>query len=121
MSDTFTFRSRFNSLYEESGLNQEDFGKKFGASKSQVFHWRNGGGEPDSEMLKEIAKVTGVSVDWLVGKSNNVDTNPQKNPDLAYLSRAGDKMTPDEAKKLHDLAALLFPQYFTGDDPGESK
>lgn len=109
-----TFRERFNKLYEESGLNQEEFGKKFGASKSQVFHWRNGGGEPDSEMLKTIAKATGVSVDWLVGTSN--DNNKPPNPDLAYLSRAGDRMTPEEAKKLHDLAALLFPQYFSGEE-----
>ena len=107
------FRERFNKLYEESGLNQEEFGKKFGASKSQVFHWRNGGGEPDIEMLKTIAESTGVTVNWLVGTSS--DNTNSSNPDLAYLSRAGDRMTPEEAKKLHDLAALLFPQYFAGD------
>lgn len=61
---------RFTILYEESELSQEEFGKKFDASRSQVFHWRNGNSEPDIEALRKIATVCGVSVDWLVGKTN---------------------------------------------------
>lgn len=64
------FRKNFNVLYEESGLSQEDFGKKFKASKSQVFHWRNGSGEPDTLTLMTIASACNVSVDWLLGKTN---------------------------------------------------
>lgn len=62
-----TFKDRFNTLFDESELNQEDFGQLFGASKAQVYNWRNQRGEPDSEMLKSIAKKCNVSVDWLVG------------------------------------------------------
>lgn len=63
------FRDRFNTLFDESKLSQEEFGKLFGASKSQIFNWRNGRGEPDSEMMKIIANKCCVSADWLIGKS----------------------------------------------------
>lgn len=65
-----TFQERFNNLFDESDLSQEQFGAKFNASKFQVFNWRNGRGEPDIETLKKIAKVCDVSVEWLTGNSN---------------------------------------------------
>ncbi len=65
-----SFQERFNILFDESDLSQEQFGAKFNASKFQVFNWRNGRGEPDIETLKKIAQVCGVSVEWLTGNSN---------------------------------------------------
>lgn len=64
------FSKRFDMLYQDSDLSQEDFGEKFGASKNQVYNWRTGLGEPDTETLKAIAEYCKVSVDWLVGNSN---------------------------------------------------
>jgi transcriptional regulator with XRE-family HTH domain len=55
-----TFRDRFNILFDESDLSQEEFGKLFNATKSQVFNWRNGRGEPDIETVKLIAKALSV-------------------------------------------------------------
>ena len=65
-----TFTSRFDQLYRESGLSQENFGLKFGATKPQVFYWRNGKGEPSTSMLINIADACNVSVDWLIGYSD---------------------------------------------------
>lgn len=65
-----TFREHFNSLFEESGLSQEDFGALIEASKFQVFNWRSGRGEPDIETLKLIANKFRVSVAWLLGETD---------------------------------------------------
>lgn len=65
-----TFRDRFNILFEESKLTQEEFGKLFNATKAQVFNWRNGRGEPDTEMVKLIARSQHVSLSWLLGESD---------------------------------------------------
>lgn len=62
-----TFQERFNALFDEYKESQEEFGKRFGASKSQIFNWRNGRGEPDSEMMKVIAAKCGVNIAWLLG------------------------------------------------------
>ena len=66
-------KERFNELFERSKLSQEEFGKLFGASKSQVFNWRDGRGEPDSEMVKTIAKTCNVSVAWLLGYDDEIN------------------------------------------------
>jgi transcriptional regulator with XRE-family HTH domain len=79
-----TFRDRINLLYEEAKdnnyrLTQEEFSAKFGATRNQLNGWLVGRGEPDIEMLKNIAKVSGVSVDWLVGE---IDLRTQEIGDL---------------------------------------
>ena len=70
------FKERFNLLFEEADLSQEEFGKLFSVSKGQVFNWRSGRGEPDTETLKLIANKSGVSSDWLIGATN--DPTPVK-------------------------------------------
>lgn len=66
-----TFKERFNTLFDESELSQEEFGKKFNASKGQVYNWRSGRGEPDSETMKQIALSCSVSLSWLHGETDN--------------------------------------------------
>ena len=66
-----TFKERFNTLFDESDLSQEEFGKKFNASKGQVYNWRSGRGEPDSETMKQIALSCAVSLSWLHGETND--------------------------------------------------
>lgn len=65
-----TFQERFNRLFDESELSQDDFGVSIGASRFQVYNWRSGRGEPDSEMLKVIAKKYRTSVSWLLGETD---------------------------------------------------
>lgn len=65
-----TFQERFNMLFDDSDLSQEEFGAKVGASKFQIFNWRSGRGEPDSEMMKVIAKTFKVNSSWLLGETD---------------------------------------------------
>lgn len=92
-----TFKDRFSLLYEESGLSQEDFGRLFNASKSQIFNWRSGRGEPDTEAIKAIARTCNVSVEWLVGLSDIRSPRPT----TIALSRSDnpDSDLPEEAQK----------------------
>lgn len=66
-----TFKERFNQLFDDSELSQEEFGKKFDASKGQVYNWRSGRGEPDSETMKKIALSCAVSLSWLHGETDD--------------------------------------------------
>lgn len=82
-----TFKERFNMLFDESELSQEEFGKKFNASKGQVYNWRSGRGEPDSETMKQIALSCAVSLSWLHGET-------------------------DERKRIQDLSIPSIQQFF---------
>jgi transcriptional regulator with XRE-family HTH domain len=105
-----TFKDRFNQLYEDSSLSQEDFGQLFNASKSQVFNWRSGRGEPDTETIKIIARTCNVSVEWLIGLSDLRSSRPT----TIALSRSDDPDSdlPDEAlKQIEDFRAFIRQKY----------
>jgi transcriptional regulator with XRE-family HTH domain len=103
------FKERFNILYEESSMTQEEFGKMFNASKSQVFHWRNGSGEPDTATLAAIATTCNVTIDWLVGKSN---TRTQIQTVAAH--RTDDPMSdlpPEALERVEEFKELMRLKY----------
>lgn len=114
--DESLFKERFNILYEESNLTQEEFGNKFKASKSQVFHWRNGSGEPDTSALVNIANACNVSVDWLTGKATvrtQVETTDslldEEWPEVTrVLRRAGRKPTDAERRRIARIIKVAF-------------
>lgn len=97
-----TFKDRFNQLFDESDLSQEDFGRLFSASKSQVFNWRSGRGEPDTDTIKMIARACNVSVEWLIGSMDRKESRSD-NPE---------NVLPEEAlKKLEEYIDLLRLKY----------
>ena len=104
-----TFQDRFNLLYEESELSQEEFGKKFSASKGQVFNWRSTRGEPDSETFKKIASSCNVSVEWLVGNTNT------RTPIIVLAANRDDNNMddlPDEAiKQIESFKEFIRTKY----------
>lgn len=103
-----TFAERFNLLYQESEISQEEFGKRFGANKNQVYNWRTGSGEPSTKMLVAIADNCGVSVDWLCcreQKDVNSGEEKDKNELLkTELLRECEKLSP--AQQRHVLAII---------------
>jgi transcriptional regulator with XRE-family HTH domain len=104
-----SFKDRFNILFEESKMTQEEFGKMFNASKSQVYHWRTGSGEPDTKTLALIASKCGVSGDWLIGISN------VRSPIKTIAAHRTDDPTtklPEEARKsLEDFKKFIFEKH----------
>jgi transcriptional regulator with XRE-family HTH domain len=105
-----TFRERINLLYEEAKdnnhrLTQDEFSACFGATRNQLTGWLDGRGEPDTEMLKNIAKVSGVSVAWLIGDSNlrsySEDDLARTWPDVINVLRQTDKIpTLNEQRRI---------------------
>jgi transcriptional regulator with XRE-family HTH domain len=69
------FKERITILYDEIKnsdykLSQTQIADRFGASRGQLQGWMSGAGEPDSEMMKNVANISKVSVDWLVGATD---------------------------------------------------
>ena len=63
------FQERLNKLRGE--MNQEAFARKIGISRPTVGFYENGERLPDALVLMKIADVCGVSVDWLLGRTND--------------------------------------------------
>lgn len=63
------------------GLNQVEFAKIFNVTKQTVSNWENGNRNPDSATLSKLADYFGVSVDYLLGRTDERNLNKEK-PEL---------------------------------------
>lgn len=109
-----TFIDRINELFDAAKdrnyrLTQKEYAARFGATRNQLKGWLDGRGEPDSELMKKVAKAHGVSVSWLVGESdtkNLVETNVYR--------RIEDSLSdlPDEAiRSIEEYIELIRIKY----------
>lgn len=66
---------RLENLRESKGWNKTYVSKKIGLKTMQTYaNYEYGSREPDLETLKELAKLYGVSVDYLLGKPTQTET-----------------------------------------------
>lgn len=61
--------SRIAHIRKQMGLSQEKFGELFNMSQRSVAAWESGERTPSYPVLLELADKLGVSVDYLVGRS----------------------------------------------------
>lgn len=74
------FGERLKYLRINDGLTQEELGKKLGVTKMVVSNWELNKGTPNYDMLKKIADIFGVSIDYLLEYNNNY-----KNLDYKFI------------------------------------
>ena len=65
-----TFGKRFKELRKRDNLTQDMAAKIFHVDKSTLSKWENDKNGADNEMLQKIANYFNVSLDYLLGRSN---------------------------------------------------
>lgn len=63
------FALKLKMLRLEQGKTQEEIAKTIGISRGCLANYETGKRKPDSDMLKRIAEILGVSIDFLVNRS----------------------------------------------------
>ena len=63
--------SQIKALRLKNGLKQGEFAEAMGVQQSTVSNWETGRYEPDIETMRRIASFFGVSVDYLLGRSDS--------------------------------------------------
>lgn len=63
------FSERLKDLRKQAGLTQVDVAEKLGISQPAYASWERGVKKPTQENLVKIAQILNVSVDYLVGNS----------------------------------------------------
>lgn len=76
-----TFGETLKKLRLEKELNQVEFAKIFNIAKGTVSNWENNNRFPDKEMLNKLADFFEVSVDYLLGRTNE-QSPPTTTPSL---------------------------------------
>ena len=70
-------------LREEKSILQLDLAKHLGVSKTCISDWERERSQPSIEILMQIADYFECSIDYLVGRSNELDTVIIQN-DISY-------------------------------------
>lgn len=66
-SDSFTFRLRL--ARENAGLQQLEVADQLGVYGSTISRWENGFRRVTTDELRNLARVYGVTVGWLMGEA----------------------------------------------------
>lgn len=101
------FPTRLKSLRLQHKLTQEQLGKKINVTKVSISGYENGTRTPDVETLQKIAEVFDVSVDYLLGRTD--DPIPE---DIKKAMREVDPNDPDWKK-----AVELYKEVQEGKNP----
>lgn len=70
-----TFSSRIKELRSTMGLTQTEFAEKINTTQATLSSYENTDKTPSLDIVKKIAEVFTVSVDWLLGLSDIIDVN----------------------------------------------
>ncbi len=97
------FQIRLKQLRENTGLSQSNFAKEIGVAQSTVGNWESGKREPDYNTTKIIADYFKVTVDYLLGRSN--DPTPPNSKSPVYDDEALEMM--EEMHKRPELKVLF--------------
>ena len=74
---------RFLELRSEKGISQREIAKRFDISQATYNNWENGKTQPSIEQLITLAKFYGVSVDYLIGNSDDAGIINYDKPQLS--------------------------------------
>lgn len=74
---------RINELRKSSGMTQEELGKKLGVIKQTVSSWENDSSEPNHAATIALAKLFGVTTDYLLGAEGDAMGTEEKINEIA--------------------------------------
>lgn len=105
---------RIAALREKHGMTQDELAKKLGISRAALSHYETDRRQPDYDTLRDIANYFNVSLDYLLGRTNDpqtiLDREVRNFVDSLELSDDtilgkftftidGRKLSPEEAKR----------------------
>ena len=78
---------RIRQLRKEAGMTQAELSSKLGVIKQTISSWETGISNPNNEALTTMAKLFGVSVDYLLGAENSVNESSLQRQILIFFKR----------------------------------
>ncbi|MCT4542819.1 MAG: helix-turn-helix domain-containing protein [Vallitalea sp.] len=99
-----TLGERIKYLRNERGLYQRDLANVLDIAVTTISGYERDDRRPNPETLKQIADFFGVTVDYLLGEENSVDSLEQEFPEgIKVLRRATKELTPEARAKMVKL------------------
>lgn len=78
-----TFGEKLQKLRKQQGLSQEKLAERLGVSRQAVSKWELGDSLPETENIKQLNKLFGVSIDYLLIDEIEEEGNPPSQSERA--------------------------------------
>lgn len=101
-----SFADRLKILREENNLTQLELAQKFNITSQTISQYERGIRTPDFSLLDSIANYFGVSVDYLLGRTNI--RNYEENTIAAHTDDRTQQLSEEGRKKLDDFIDYLI-------------
>ena len=109
------FRTNLLTMRRRKHLTQSALGAQLGVSATTIYKWEQGQCEPGIESLNTLARIFGVSVDELCGRT--YDPEDTETRETIAMNRAFRRMTLEEQQKLLAVSRTLFSHAFEEQAP----
>lgn len=99
---------KIRELAKNKGLSLPKLEETLGFGNGTISKWNTG--SPNLAKLKEVADYFDVSIDYLIGRSENELDN-----ELRRIQRARNNMSNQKRKDMMKLLEISFEEYFSDD------
>ena len=112
--------NKLKSLRKKSGLSQNEIANKLGITQSTYSYWESGKVRIDSNSLKKLSEIFGVSIDYLLeNDKNTLNGNPLQENIVTIFGYGGERrdyrLSEENAKLLEQLAEKMSKEKIDGD------
>lgn len=86
-------------LRDDNKISQDRLSKSLGVSRSTIAMWETNGSQPDNDMLQRLADFFNVSVDYILGRTDEPFSVNQQLSGLDFALYGETKDLTDEEKQ----------------------
>lgn len=105
------FAKRLKYMRKYRNLSQEELGKKVNSTKGTISNYENEHSTPSNEMLVQLANVLETNTDYLLGRSDSMESQEsdedfeafRNRPDLEVWYRNLPKSSEEELEMLKEM------------------
>lgn len=93
---------RLRELREGKNISQKELGEIFNVAQNTISNWEKGSREPDASTLLKLADLFGVSVDYILGR-----TDIKKAPETIAAHHEGEEWTEEELEDIEKFKEFV--------------
>lgn len=110
-----TLFDRIKEVAKKRGYSIAEVERRANVSTNYMYQWKTR--KPNPETLAAVAKVLGVSVDYLLtGKEDNTVVSDNDRPKLQKIARRATKLNDQQLDQLDEVMNAIFKETFGDDD-----
>ncbi|MCP1307989.1 helix-turn-helix domain-containing protein [Paenibacillus tyrfis] len=101
------FGKRLAELRNKKGISQYELADRLQFTRAQLANYEQGTREPDFQTLVTLADYFEVSLDDLLGRTNNVAVTTTEYKNVVFFGEEKENLTDEEAEYLKENLLLL--------------